>query len=78
MGGGIIHAEGVLGLLAVEEGYCDIIIHAAGVRVAFPSSVPKAAVNANLAAGVGACEFVAEVIEVSRAGPQFHHFFNHR
>ena len=56
------------------------IIHAAGVRVGFPSSAPKARTSAG-AAGLpcwrDAFELVAEIVEVVRADAQLEHFLDH-
>jgi hypothetical protein len=57
------------------------IIHAAGVRVAFPLSAPTAqrlrAVSRGLRREPSACKLVAEIVEVIRADTEREHFLNH-
>lgn len=69
---GIIH-----GLLVVEEDAISSTPEACALPFHYPRRAARA-LNANLSAGVGACEFVTEVVEVIRADPELQHFLDHR
>ena len=66
----MIHPEGVWGLLVLEEDAISSTPEACALAFHHPRPAGLVrALNANLSAGAGACEFVAEVVEVIRADP---------